>query len=265
MPAQLHLPGDGKPLRSASAAASVALALASNSSAAHTRQRNTMARTLAAAHSSGHGFELDAQLVCPLTVVRDVAAGDAPESDVFLDAGGIGRAVAAKLRRVTCALSCKALQVRAFFTLGRIKGRDLHLQALARRASRRPAPQLVSEVAAERHEPDSNTPEHFFGTTVHLPRPSWRRALPSLSRSGFTGPLGKLDAVLPKIRISTDTLKVLRHKASEEGLAFSEYVRIRLDCVAFGVDHVATIAADRVRRVGANVGVNAPQPEGQGA
>lgn len=83
----------------------------------------------------------------------------------------------------------------------------------------------------------------------------WSRL--SLSRSGSTSPLGKLNCELPKIRISEATDMVLRHKAAEEGLSLSEFVRIHLDAIAFGPDHVAMMAADRVRRVAANVGANA--------
>jgi hypothetical protein len=91
---------------------------------------------------------------------------------------------------------------------------------------------------------------------IGIPVRRWWGRL-SLSRSGSTSPLGKLNCELPKIRISEATDLVLRHKAAEEGLSLSEFVRIHLDAIAFGPDHVAMMAADRVRRVAANVGVNA--------
>ena len=93
-------------------------------------------------------------------------------------------------------------------------------------------------------------------TRIGFPVRRWWGRL-SLSRSGSTSPLGKLSSELPKIRISEATDMVLRHKAAEEGLSLSEFVRIHLDAIAFGPDHVAMMAADRVRRVAANVGVNA--------
>lgn len=87
--------------------------------------------------------------------------------------------------------------------------------------------------------------------------------LPLLSRSGMSHPMGKFDAELPKVRIHSETLGVLQIRAAEHGGPLSELVRIVMECVAYGTDTAANVAADRIRRVGSLVGANAPQPGGR--
>jgi hypothetical protein len=82
-----------------------------------------------------------------------------------------------------------------------------------------------------------------------------------LSRSGFTSPRGKLDSELPKIRLHGETLALLQLEATKQGIPLSEFVRLVLECVAYGTDAVANSEADRIRRVGALVGGSAPQGE----
>lgn len=70
-----------------------------------------------------------------------------------------------------------------------------------------------------------------------------------LSRSGSSSPLGtKLDAELPKLRISYETFAGLQRLATQCDMNLSEYIRTHWDCHVHGVDHVATLAAERVRR-----------------
>lgn len=71
-------------------------------------------------------------------------------------------------------------------------------------------------------------------------------------RTGSTNPLGVLDDELPKIRIGSETLARLRLIAAQEGMSVSEFVRLHLECKAFGVDVVANVSANRIRRVGGN-------------
>lgn len=87
--------------------------------------------------------------------------------------------------------------------------------------------------------------------------------LPLLSRSGMSHPMGKFDAELPKVRIHSETLGVLQIRAAEHGVPLSELVRIVMECVAYGTDTAANVAADRIRRVGSLMGANAPQPGGR--
>lgn len=88
-----------------------------------------------------------------------------------------------------------------------------------------------------------------------------RGELPLLSRTGLSHPMGKLDAELGKVRVHSETLLALQVRAAEHGMSLSEFVRVVLECAVFGTDSMATIAAERVRRVGQLVVTNAPQPQ----
>jgi hypothetical protein len=70
----------------------------------------------------------------------------------------------------------------------------------------------------------------------------------SFSRSGFSNPLGKLYP-MPKVCIADPTKAVLVARAAEAGMPYSEYVRIVLEGHAHGPEHVARLAADRIRAV----------------
>jgi NAD(P)-dependent dehydrogenase (short-subunit alcohol dehydrogenase family) len=72
---------------------------------------------------------------------------------------------------------------------------------------------------------------------------------PLESRTGTTSVLGKLHGELPKQRISLDTLEVLQRKAAAADMTLAEYVRAVLDINAFGEAHMASLAAERIRRV----------------
>lgn len=76
----------------------------------------------------------------------------------------------------------------------------------------------------------------------------------SFQRTGTSSPLGKLDAELPKQRISSETLGRLQLLAAESGMSLAEFVRLVLDGRAWGAAHVANVHAERVRRVVGNVG-----------
>lgn len=82
--------------------------------------------------------------------------------------------------------------------------------------------------------------------------------LPLLSRSGRTPPGGKFDAELPKVRIHSETVALLQLRASEHGVPLSEFLRIVAECVAYGTDNAAMVAADRIRKVGSLMGGIAP-------
>jgi hypothetical protein len=53
----------------------------------------------------------------------------------------------------------------------------------------------------------------------------------------------------------------LQLEATKQGIPLSEFVRLVLECVAYGTDAVANSEAERIRRVGAFVGGSAPQGE----
>lgn len=73
--------------------------------------------------------------------------------------------------------------------------------------------------------------------------------LPLESRTGASSPLGKLQGELSKQRISLDTLEALQRKAAEADMALAEYVRMVLDIHCFGAEHIASLAAQRIRQV----------------
>ena len=72
--------------------------------------------------------------------------------------------------------------------------------------------------------------------------------LPLESRNGVTGPFGRLLAELPKLRISIETIEALQRRAAQSDMSLSEYARTVLDVHCFGTDHIANLAADRVRQ-----------------
>lgn len=51
------------------------------------------------------------------------------------------------------------------------------------------------------------------------------------------------------MRISVETLVGLQHRAADCNMSLSEYVRMRLDVAVWGEEHVANLAAERVRKV----------------
>ncbi len=82
-----------------------------------------------------------------------------------------------------------------------------------------------------------------------------------LSRSGWSNPMGKLYP-MPKVGLTEPTLDLLRAKAASTGMPFSEYVRLVLEAHVHGPEHVARVAAERVRMVlGTGVGMD-PETSG---
>lgn len=79
---------------------------------------------------------------------------------------------------------------------------------------------------------------------------------PSLSRSGFTHPYGKLNP-MPRVFLGDETTDGLRSLANRHGVPLSEYVRTVLEAHVHGPDQVAMVAAARVRAIlgtGASMG-----------
>lgn len=79
------------------------------------------------------------------------------------------------------------------------------------------------------------------------------------SRTGRTAPLGKFDAALD-LRIHSETKDRLAQLAAEEGLPTTEFIRTVLEVRAWGIEHAARLAVQRLERVvgiaGQNVGRN---------
>lgn len=76
----------------------------------------------------------------------------------------------------------------------------------------------------------------------------------SFARVGGTHPLGAFDAQLERINMHAATIDILRGKAAVQGLTLSEFIRMHLDAVAYGVEGVQRMHAERVRRIVTNVG-----------
>lgn len=81
---------------------------------------------------------------------------------------------------------------------------------------------------------------------THLAEPMFAR--------GTTSALGKLDDTLERVRISSETKAGLQLRAAQCGMPLAEYVRRVLDCHVFGAEHVASVEAERIRRIGGLVG-----------
>lgn len=69
------------------------------------------------------------------------------------------------------------------------------------------------------------------------------------SRSGTTHPLGPFDAQLERINMHSQTIDILRGLAARKGLNLSEFLRLHLESVAYGVDGMQRMQADHLRRI----------------
>lgn len=74
------------------------------------------------------------------------------------------------------------------------------------------------------------------------------------ARLGGTHPLGVFDAQLERINMHAQTIDILRGKAAAQGLSLSEFIRMHLDAVAYGVEGVQRMHADRIKRIVMNMG-----------
>lgn len=71
----------------------------------------------------------------------------------------------------------------------------------------------------------------------------------SLSRSGTTGPMGKLSAQISAFRVPEETRDELERQARDAGLGLSEYIREVLMIRAHGLDMVRSLYDRRLRMV----------------
>lgn len=69
------------------------------------------------------------------------------------------------------------------------------------------------------------------------------------SRSGTTHPLGPFDAQLERINMHSQTIDILRGLAARKGLNLSEFLRLHLESVAYGVDGMQRMQAEHIRRI----------------
>lgn len=76
----------------------------------------------------------------------------------------------------------------------------------------------------------------------------------SLSRTGSTHPLGTFDTQLERIWMHAQTVDILRGMAARKGLNLSEFLRLHLESVAYGVDGMQRMHADHLRRILAKEG-----------
>lgn len=90
-------------------------------------------------------------------------------------------------------------------------------------------------------------------STLDLDQPDSSEAF---SRTGYTSPLGKLTSEIERFKVSDATFDRLRSMAAEADMPMAEFLRYVLDGHAFGFEHVARMAADRILRIGAMRGVN---------
>lgn len=87
---------------------------------------------------------------------------------------------------------------------------------------------------------------------VQLPPTDFWHSFATFQRTGVTNPLGSYDDELPKIRINSETLARARMLAAQEGLSVSEWIRLHVETRVWGVETLANMHAERVRRVGGN-------------
>ena len=72
------------------------------------------------------------------------------------------------------------------------------------------------------------------------------------SRSAQSDVFGKLDSELPPVRINGDVLVEVHRLASAAGMSISEYLRTLVHVKVYGIDHVLSLQADRLRRAMGN-------------
>lgn len=72
------------------------------------------------------------------------------------------------------------------------------------------------------------------------------------SRTAQSDVFGKLDAELPPVRISGDVLVEVHRLASAAGMSVSEFLRTLVHVKVYGIDHVLSLQADRLRRAMGN-------------
>ena len=77
-------------------------------------------------------------------------------------------------------------------------------------------------------------------------------AFQRIARSG--GAIGKLDDSIETFRINGETKARLQVLAAQSDMNLTEFVRLVLECRAWGAEHVASLAADRIRQAVGSVG-----------
>lgn len=77
---------------------------------------------------------------------------------------------------------------------------------------------------------------------------------PQFARTPGRDIFGKLDGSLPEIRVPFDVEEDARRAAAAEGMEVSSWLRELVYGSLYGVDHVATLHANRIRRVLGNAG-----------
>jgi hypothetical protein len=73
------------------------------------------------------------------------------------------------------------------------------------------------------------------------------------ARSAQSDVFGKLDMELPPVRINGDVLAEVQRLASAAGMNVSEYLRTLVHVKVYGIDHVLSLQAARLRRAMGNV------------
>jgi hypothetical protein len=75
----------------------------------------------------------------------------------------------------------------------------------------------------------------------------------SFARNGSTHPMGKFDAKLPDVLCHGDFLDSLAAEAARAGVTASEFIRTTLYVRVLGFEHVASMEADRIKRIAGNI------------
>lgn len=69
------------------------------------------------------------------------------------------------------------------------------------------------------------------------------------TRTGCTHPLGTFDAQLERINMHAQTIDILRGLAARKGLNLSEFLRLHLESLAYGVEGVQRMHSEHIRRI----------------
>ena len=101
----------------------------------------------------------------------------------------------------------------------------------------------------------ADAPIHHLTNLALSPQKIMRDEDPesSFARNGSTHPMGKFDAKLPDTNCHAEFLDALQMEAARAGVPVGELIRTTLYVRVFGFEHVASMEAQRIKRIAGNV------------
>ena len=76
----------------------------------------------------------------------------------------------------------------------------------------------------------------------------------ALARSAGSDLFGKVDDALPEVRVNGDVREAVRRKAASVGMNETEFLRNLVYVNLYGIDHVLSLQAERLKSTMVNAG-----------